>query len=62
MKDEPKDPVQSPNPPIVQPMIDELSGKKPKPEPTPAEKQQQPAELDQDAGGRFNPDHTLPQT
>ena len=64
MKNEPKAPVVQPpaNPPIVQPMIDELTGKNPKPEPTsPAEKPPQPAELDQDAGGGFNPDHTYPQ-
>ena len=47
---------------IVQPMIDELKGvkepmKKP-PEPAAPEK---PAEQDQDAGGGYNPDHTIPQ-
>jgi hypothetical protein len=57
-------------PPIVQPMIDELRARqKPKEDtkappqgpvhpPQPAE---QPAELDQDAGGGYNPDHTYPQ-
>jgi len=51
--------------PIVQPMIDELkqqqqpkeSGAKP-----PGEGPLKPAELDQDSGGGYNPDHTIPQT
>ena len=62
-------------PPIVQPMIDELTGTQkpkedtkgpprgpvhpPKPGQQPAEER---AELDQDPGGGYNPDHTYPQT
>jgi hypothetical protein len=46
---------------IVQPMIDELiEQQKPKePETVP---EPEPAELDQDAGGGYNPDGTFPQT
>jgi hypothetical protein len=53
---------------IVQPMIDEMKElQKPKnsevklPDPPPAGPEQ-PAELDQDAGGGYNPDGTYPQT
>ena len=51
---------------IVKPLIDELKPKQPgesakpplqPPAPAPA----QPAESDQDAGGGYNPDHTIPQ-
>ena len=52
--------------PIVQPIIDEM--KQPKPQP-PTEKAPpvgpihppKPAELDQDPGGGYNADHTIPQ-
>jgi len=52
---------------IVQPMIDELRElQKPKesevtPPAAPGD-EPQPAELDQDAGGGYNPDGTFPQT
>jgi hypothetical protein len=53
---------------IVQPMIEELKGTlKPRenevmlPDPPPGGPEQ-PAELDQDAGGGYNPDGTFPQT
>lgn len=62
-------------PPIVQPMIDELKGmQKPKEDPLASPKgpghppqpsgdpAEEPAELDQDPGGGYNPDHTYPQT
>jgi hypothetical protein len=63
-------------PPIVQPMIDELKGlQKPKedakgpprgpvhpPQPGDQPAEVEPAELDQDPGGGYNPDHTYPQT
>ena len=73
-KPDPQPPIeQQPivQPPIVQPMIDELRGRqKPKEDtkappqgpvhpPQPAE---EPAELDQDPGGGYNPNHTYPQT
>jgi len=47
----------------VQPMVDEVSElQKPKePESTPPE-EPKPAELDQDPGGGYNPNHTYPQT
>jgi len=52
-------------PGIVQPMIDELL---PRPQPSDIEPPErgpvhppQPAELDQDPGGGYNPDHTIPQ-
>lgn len=52
---------------IVQPMIDELtkSGKTIPPEESATSPQQgplAPAELDQDAGGGYNPDGTNPQS
>jgi hypothetical protein len=49
---------------IVQPMIDELAEQqKPKESATPPEEGLlKPAELDQDAGGGYNPDGTFPQT
>lgn len=56
----------------VQPLIDEVTeSQKPKesdakppqaPPQTPPQEPPQPAELDQDPGGGFNPDHTYPQT
>lgn len=56
---------------IVQPMIDELL-RHPKDAPAPQgpprgpvhppEPEEEPAELDQDAGGGYNPDGTYPQT
>ena len=47
----------------VQPLIDEVSElqKRNEPESVPPE-EPQPAELDQDPGGRYSPDHTYPQT
>jgi len=54
--------------PIVQPMIDELTGKTILPREDEAAPPRgpvhppQPAELDQDAGGGYNPGHTFPQT
>lgn len=53
-------------PGIVQPMIDELRFPKDAPEapkgpPRGPVHPPQPAELDQDAGGGYNPDHTIPQ-
>jgi hypothetical protein len=53
-------------PPIVQPMIDELKGSQ-QPEndqkapPEGPIHPPQPAELDQDPGGGYNPDDTYPQ-
>lgn len=47
-------------PPIVQPMIDELTARC-KPGLTKPQTSPQPAELDQDPGGGYNPDHTYPQ-
>ncbi len=48
----------------VQPMIDEVKElQKPKePGTTAPEAPPKPAELDQDPGGGYNPDHTYPQT
>jgi hypothetical protein len=49
---------------IVQPMIDELKGQQQKPSESatpPDEGPLKPAELDQDAGGGYNPDGTDPQ-
>lgn len=49
---------------IVQPLIDEMKEqKKPKPgaKPVPFQAPPKSAELDQDPGGGFNPDHTVPQ-
>ena len=50
----------------VKPIIDELTGQ-PRPGNSvpggvPRSPKPQPAELDQDAGGGYNPDHTYPQT
>jgi len=52
---------------IVQPMIDEMSRPKgatetPKGPPRGPVHPPEPAELDQDAGGGYNPDGTYPQT
>jgi hypothetical protein len=57
---------------IVQPMIDELRqhpkdapaplGAPPRGPVHPPQPEEQPAELDQDAGGGYNPDGTFPQT
>lgn len=50
---------------IVQPMIDEMKGLQQKPSESatpPGEGPLAPAELDQDAGGGYNPDGTDPQT
>ena len=52
--------------PIVQPMIDELRkpqnpGPAPQAPPPGPVRPPQPAEADQDAGGGFNADHTVPQ-
>lgn len=62
-------PAPAPAPaPIVQPMIDELKGKTelPKEDETALPRgplhPPQPAELDQDPGGGYNPDGTYPQT
>ena len=44
--------------PIVQPMIDELTSKPGPPPPAKPPAPPQAAELDQDPGGGFNPDHT----
>ena len=54
-------------PSIVQPIVDQLKNphkiKKPdeKAPPTGPLTPPKPAELDQDAGGGYNPDHTIPQ-
>ncbi|HMD50521.1 MAG TPA: hypothetical protein VKG79_15530 [Bryobacteraceae bacterium] len=55
---------------IIQPIIDDLKGKNPTVQPTTDEvapprgpvHPPQPAELDQDSGGGYNPGHTYPQT
>jgi hypothetical protein len=65
MKKEPAGKEEPPKGPIVQPMIDELSPRPGPPAPTPTPAQQpepKAAELDQDPGGGFNPDHTDIQT
>jgi hypothetical protein len=54
------------SPGIVQPLIDELTKPRDPQPPPPAPPQgpvhpPQPAELDQDPGGGYNPDHTIPQ-
>jgi len=54
------------NPGIVKPMIDELRFPKDAPNPPKAPPRGpvhplQPAEQDQDPGGGYNPDHTIPQ-
>jgi len=57
-----------PQPSIVQPIIDELKGTTQLPKDDEAAPPRgplhppQPAELDQDAGGGYNPDGTYPQT
>ena len=47
---------------ILQPLVDDMT---PKPQlgktPTSPPRPPQPAEQDQDAGGGYNPDHTIPQ-
>ena len=61
MKNEPASKEEPPQGPIIQPIIDELVPRPRSPEPA----QQPPpkaAELDQDPGGGFNPDHTDIQT
>lgn len=71
-KEKPEKEVQKPEdkPGIVQPMIDELR-RSPKDAPQPPKApprgpvhppEPEPAELDQDSGGGYNPDHTYPQT
>jgi hypothetical protein len=70
---EPHEP--QPQPSIIQPIIDDLKGKNPTQQPTedetapprgplhpPQPASPQPAELDQDPGGGYNPDGTYPQT
>jgi hypothetical protein len=53
---------------IVPPLIDEMTkSQQPKesvsaPPKPPPQAPPQPAELDQDPGGGYNPDHTIPQT
>ncbi|HEY6391427.1 MAG TPA: hypothetical protein VIX89_09125 [Bryobacteraceae bacterium] len=49
---------------IVQPIIEEVTKvEQPKDSAaTPPQPPPKPAELDQDPGGGFNPDHTFPQT
>jgi hypothetical protein len=48
---------------IVQPIIDDLKKANEPKAPTPLpQAPPKPAELDQDAGGGYNPDHTYPQT
>jgi len=52
----------------VQPLIDEITiSQQPKesvstPPKSPPQAPPQPAELDQDPGGGYNPDHTIPQS
>jgi hypothetical protein len=52
----------------VQPLIDEVTKSQPAkesvstPPQPPPKAPPAPAELDQDAGGGYNPDHTVPQT
>src|SRR4030088_659267 len=52
--------------PVVKPIIDEMTGQSSPgssvPGGLPKPPKPQPAELDQDAGGCYNPDHTYPQT
>ncbi len=50
---------------IIKPIIDELKKLHkilPTPPPVTEQSPSQPAELDQDSGGGYNPDHTYPQT
>jgi hypothetical protein len=50
---------------IVQPLVDKVTElqkpKEPVTNPPPFQAPPKPAELDQDPGGGFNPDHTYPQ-
>jgi hypothetical protein len=50
---------------VVKPIIDELTGQPRPPDSVPGgvpkAPKPQPAELDQDPGGGYNPDHTYPQ-
>lgn len=47
----------------VQDIIDEVTKPDPKKDPgTAPQPAPKPAELDQDPGGGYNPDHTVPQT
>ena len=63
MKKDPAGKEEPPKGPIVQPMIDELSPRPGPPAPTPTQQPEpKAAELDQDPGGGFNPDHTDIQT
>lgn len=51
--------------PIVQPLIDEIKERQKPKEPTaqpPKEGPLKPSELDQDAGGGYNANHTFPQS
>jgi len=62
-----KEPTGIPDPsphqgPIVQPIIDDLVSKQKTPDPAQKQAPPQAAELDQDPGGGFNPDHTDIQT
>jgi hypothetical protein len=47
---------------IIQPIIDDLKKVHEPKAPAPPKAPPKPAELDQDAGGGYNPDHTYPQT
>jgi hypothetical protein len=58
-----RQPSPTPHPPIVKPILDELTKKPGPPEPSiPPPGPPKPAELDQDPGGGFNRDHTDIQT
>ena len=46
---------------VVQPIIDDLKKVHEPKAPTPPQAPPKPAESDQDAGGGYNPDHTIPQ-
>jgi len=61
MKKELPSKEEPPKGPIVQPMIDELARRPGTPAPEP-QTEPEAAELDQDPGGGFNPDHTDIQT
>ena len=63
MKKEPASKEEPPKGPIVKPIIDELLPRPGPPAPAPAQRPDpKAAELDQDPGGGFNPDHTDIQT
>ena len=49
--------------PVTKPIMDDLKRKPVDPPNAPrfVEDQPKPSELDQDAGGGYNPDHTIPQ-